>query len=188
MFASTRSNGPRCAKWGDAKPVALVGSAIGCFLAQTYPAACRRLIVYDDTGHFEPARGVGWELVVGRDRRATLSDKYNHMVRMAQDSEMFCVWEDDDIYLPWHVEACVMALKESPWAHPERVFSLYTGDLETEPATGRLHAAFAFRRDAWEQVGGWPATKRADFDLQMLATLRRVFGPPGNPAAAFPPS
>ena len=171
-----------------AKPAALVGNAIACFLAQSYPADRRRLIVYDDTGHFEPVAGKGWELIVSRDRHPTLSNKYNHMVQTSLDSDVFVVWEDDDIYLPWHIESCVKALEGNLWAHPEKVFSLYTGKLETEPATGRLHASLAFRRKAWERLGGWPDTKRADFDLQMLANLRRTFGPPGNPVAAFPPS
>jgi len=53
---------------------------------------------------------------------------------------------------------------------------------------GRLHALLAFRRDGYLGVGGWPDTKRPDFDLQMLANLRRRFGAPGDPVADFPPS
>ncbi len=69
-----------------AKPAALVGNAIACFLAQTFPADRRRLIVYHDTGHFEPASGTGWELVVGRERHSTLSAKYNRMVEMSPEA------------------------------------------------------------------------------------------------------
>jgi hypothetical protein len=107
---------------------------------------------------------------------------------LASDVDAYVVWEDDDIYLPWHVEACAAALERGPWVHPSSVFSLYTGELREEGAAGRFHASLAFHREALEAVGGWPDTARADFDQQLIRNLRNRFGPPVDPLGDFAPS
>jgi len=170
----------------SARPAVLVGNSIACFEAQTHSNAT--LIVYDDTGHFRPTSGKRWRLESEAKRQPTLSEKYNRMVEMAGDVDAFIVWEDDDIYLPWHVEACVEALKQGPWVHPERVLSLYPGEPIEEPAAGRFHASLAFRRGALAEIGGWPATARGDFDQQLIRNLGNRFGPPADPCKHFPPS
>ena len=43
--------------------------------------------------------------------------------------------------------------------------------LNEELAAGRFHGSIAFSRRAFAQVGGWPLTKRADFDQQLMARL-----------------
>lgn len=171
-----------------ARPATLVGNSIACFEAQTHEDSV--LCIYDDTGHFEPATGENrnWELVVKTGRHPTLSAKYNRMVEWTHDADAYVVWEDDDIYLPWHVESCVAALQRGPWAHPSRVLSLYGGTLHEEGAAGRFHAALAFRRDALAEVGGWPDTARGDFDQQLIRNLRDRFGPPADPLDDFQPS
>lgn len=175
-----------------ARPASLVGNSIACFCAQTYRDAF--LLVYDDTGHFWSDRGPQWLLVSNaeRERHASLGAKYNHMAfnLASRDTDIFVVWEDDDIYLPWHVEACVKALERpgAMWCHPSKVLSLYTGEPVEEGAAGRFHASLAFRREALAQVGGWPNTARGDFDQQLIANLRAKFGPPADPLDAFPPS
>lgn len=61
-----------------ARPASLVANSIACFEAQTYPASHqRRLIVLDDTGHFEAAHGACWDLFSHDDRHDTLPEKYN---------------------------------------------------------------------------------------------------------------
>ena len=173
-----------------ARPSSLVGNSIACFEAQTYRDAF--LIVYDDTGHFWSESAETWLLVSNAERRQTLSAKYNHMAfnLASKNTDIFIVWEDDDIYLPWHVEACVKAL-EAPgatWAHPSHAWALTTGKPVLERVGGNMHASLAFRREALKALGGWPDTKRADFDLQLIANARREFGPPANPLEHFPPS
>ncbi len=170
----------------NARLASLVGNSIACFEAQTYKNA--KLIVLDDTGHFEPAAGPGWRLLVETKRYETLSAKYNRMIRLAGGADVICVWEDDDIYLPWHIEAAVTALQGGLWAHPEFAHALTTGELVKERAKGRLHASLSFRRSALEQLGGWPDTKRADFDLQLIRNAQEMFGDPTNPCDGFSPS
>lgn len=176
----------------QARQVVLVGNSIACFEAQTClndRGSDFRLVVYDDTDFFQSTCGTNWDLLSESNRHPTLSAKYNHMAAvLAPDVDAYIVWEDDDIYLPWHVESCVAALERGPWVHPSKVLSLYTGKAREEGAAGRFHASLAFHREALEAVGGWPDTARADFDQQLIRNLRSRFGPPADPLDDFPPS
>ena len=170
------------------RPARLVANAIACFERQTYPSGYRRLIVLDDAGELKPQVGPNWQIVSVVNRYATLPAKYNALATLAFGATAFAVWEDDDVYLPWHLEGCAAALERAPWSHPSRVWSLYGGALHQEPAGGRFHAALAFRREALEEIGGWPETPHGDFDQQLMAALSRRFGTPGDPCDAYSPS
>ena len=187
------------------RPARLVANAIACFERQDYPADRRRLIVLDDAGELEPVCGPNWSIATTRTRYPTLPAKYNALVGLVDaaratpeqwEAEILVVWEDDDIYLPWHLSSIVGALYAPvaprykhgrAWAHPSRVWSLYGGPLHQEPARGRFHAALAMRFEALAHLGGWPDTPRADFDQQLLAKLRRECGPPADPCEAGSP-
>jgi hypothetical protein len=166
------------------RPSRLVENSIACYLAQTYPADRRRLLILDDANDLAPQTGDGWEVVSQPIRIPSLPEKYHQLIMMADERwqpDAYCIWEDDDIYFPWHLEAHVHSLASRPWSHPSHVWALTTGEMVKEPAMGHLHASLAFTRDAYQRTGGWPLTNRADFDLQLLSILRRTLGPPGNP-------
>jgi hypothetical protein len=63
------------------------------------------------------------------------------------------------------------------------VLSSYTGRLEQEDATGRFHASLAFRREIFDRIGGWPLTKRGDFDQQLITRLHVIEAPGALPMA-----
>ena len=188
------------------RPPRLLANAIACFEAQDYPAEARRLFVLDDAGELAPQLGANWSIATTRTRYPTLPAKYNALVGLVDaaratperwEAEILVVWEDDDIYLPWHLSAIVGALYTpvaprykhgKAWSHPSRVWSLYGGHLHQEPAGGRFHASLAMRFEALVHIGGWPDTPRGDFDQQLLAKLRRECGPPADPCEAAPPS
>lgn len=167
------------------RPTRLVANAIACFERQTYPADYRRLIVLDDAGELTPQVGPNWQIVSMINRYRTLPAKYNALATLASGADVLVVWEDDDIYLPWHIEAHVAALADHAWSHPSRVWSLYTGQLRQEPAGRRFHAALVVRCQTLAMIGGWPDTPRADFDQLLMAALSRRFGMPADPCEGF---
>ncbi len=157
----------------------LLENSITCFLSQDYPADRRELIVLDDAGELENQTGDGWQIISIQRRFRSLPEKFNALAGLAR-GEILVVWEDDDIYLPHHVSSHVTAMAGHLWSKPSKVLSDYTGQIQEEDATGRFHASLAFTRRAFEQVGGWPLTMRADFDQQLIARLGAV-GVAGDP-------
>lgn len=177
------------------RPARLIENAVACFEAQTYPKDRRTLLVLDDADDLRNGSENGWCVASSRKRFDSLPAKYNELLRWAdlrrsmreKDREcIIVVWEDDDIYLPWHIENHVKTLADHNWSHPSNVWSTYTGKLAQEGAAGRFHAALAFRRDFLESIGGWPDTKRGDFDQQIIARARQV-EPPADPCDFGPP-
>lgn len=136
----------------------LLENAIACFLAQDYPANRRELIILDDAGQFPASHGPNWRLISLPSRFRSLAEKYNALAGLSQ-GEYLVVWEDDDIYLPWHLSAHATALQRGEYSKPSRIWS-HTGDgLNEEQAAGRFHGSIAFSRRVFVQVGGWPLTK-----------------------------
>ena len=50
-------------------------------------------------------------------------------------------------------------------------------------ATSRFLAGLAFRREILDRIGGWPLTKRGDFDQQLIARLHAIEDPGAPPMA-----
>jgi len=164
----------------------LLENSIACFLAQDYPADRRELVILDDAGQIAPQQGDGWEVISMARRFRSLPEKFNALAGLAR-GDVLVVWEDDDIYLPWHIASHVDVLTDGGFSKPSRVLSLYTGEPREEEAAGRFHASIAFTRESLDLAGGWPLTKRGDFDqtfLQRLAGAATAV----DPCRTFPPS
>lgn len=87
----------------------LLANAIACFEAQTYPD--RRMLILDDAGQIAPQREPGWELFSTAERFSSLPLKYDWLLYQARgDWDAAVVWDDDDIYLPWHLSSVAAAL------------------------------------------------------------------------------
>lgn len=158
----------------------LLQNAIACFLEQDYPQDRRELIILDDDDAYENLEyktPKGNYRVVSHGRAySSLTEKYNALAGIAE-GDVFAVWEDDDVYLPWHLTSNVRCMGSSisiPWvSKSSMVYSTYGNKLQTEKATGRFHASLVFNRIAFEKVGGWPDTKRADFDQMFIQSFLR---------------
>lgn len=162
----------------------LLANSLACFLAQDYPN--KELIILDDGGTFYSQRKDSWELIQTYRRFNSLPGKYNALAEFSH-GEILVVWEDDDIYLPWHISSIVKAINYpmNSWAHPEQVYSLYTGSLQKEDAKGRFHGSLAMTKDAWQFVGGWPLTKMLDFDQRLFAFLEKCCDEPARPEPGY---
>ncbi len=148
----------------------MLANALGCFLAQEYPVDRRELIIMDDAGQYTPMANADWQLISFSRRFRSLPEKYNALAGLAQ-GDIIVVWEDDDIYLPDHLSAHVRALASGGFSKPSRVFSIHSGALREENAAGRFHGSMAFTRKAFERLGGWPLSRRGDFDQQFMSGL-----------------
>ena len=168
----------------------LLRKSIAMFEAQDYPADRRELVVYDDgpVSSDQPpdyVKGLQYHRI--NKRFESLPEKFNAIVSWSIGS-VLCVWEDDDEYRPWHISAHVKALEFGSFSKPSRVLSDYgesDGNLHEENGRGRFHASIAFTRELFDKIGGWPITKRADFDQMMISRLMEV-GNITDPCDYFP--
>jgi hypothetical protein len=181
------------------------------------PGDTAHMLIFADDGLLSPHVGEGpadhrWDVMKSsewtplQDKYGLMMDAYFAAMERSRASAFFCgpedisapdawvVWDDDDVYLSWHLAAHAEALQVSAWSHPSRAYSTYQTDPLTEaPREKRLggshyHGALAIRADLMRELGGWPTTDRSDYDKQMLAACRRQAGPPADPCAAYAPS
>ena len=155
-----------------------LGQMIRCFELQDCPAEKRELVVLDDAGQYRAkdearmtndearlaAHGPGWRLYSQSQRFATLGEKRNAAARLvSDDAEALAVWDDDDLYLPWALSASVAALHSAPWSRPSLVLHPRPdGSLAKHRTGGLFHGGWAYRRSAFERVGGYPAMNNGE--------------------------
>jgi hypothetical protein len=164
--------------------------------AQDYPADKRFLVIVDDGGTFDSQREQAegkpdnWVLVSKAERFPSLPAKYNYLLEFAlsifaRQIDAFVVWEDDDVYFPGYLSAHAAALARQRFSKPTSVLTDHRAPipkvLAMIPGRGCFHSSLAFRRDLIEEVGGWPKTERADFDLQQITRLSKASGAVADP-------
>jgi len=170
----------------------LVRSALALFLGQTLrPGDSAHLLIYADDGLLPSQSGgtspLTWE-VMATDTWIPLTAKYAPMLAHAGHADAWVVWDDDDIYLPWHLQAHAEALVDGEWSHPSRAWSTY-GGLHLRPLAHRhYHGALAVSGPLMAELGGWPQTDRSNYDQQMLAACLHTAGPPSDPCHHAPSS
>lgn len=134
-----------------------LATAVESFLRQDYPAELREMIVLDDAGQYEHQSGDGWQLVSLPVRFRTLGEKRNASAALVSaDVDAYCVWDDDDVYLPWHISAAASALTDADYTIPTVVYKDKRDRLERKANQYLFHGAWTFRRTAFDQVGGYP--------------------------------
>lgn len=162
----------------------LLTNAIACFEQQDFPFDAE-LIVFDDADQFTSKT---WEVsgkpnlrvrvFSQRTRFASIPEKYNYMIRHFAHSELFVIWEDDDMFLPNHLSTIFKQADAGvQFITPSLAFSTYgqvLGDVILECAKGRFHSSWAFTRAAWEAVGGYPEDEYLDFDQRFGGSMARL--------------
>lgn len=159
----------------------LLANALACFLAQDYPIQYRRLFILDDAEQFYTQGNEQWQLNThpAAKRFPHLPAKNHALIQIANGwrPDAYVVFEDDDVFLPWHLSQIASAITEGVgFVRPAYVYSNYAlpkdGSFQREGAEGRFHSSWAFTRQLYEKVGGYPQTDRLDFDQQMNGILR----------------
>lgn len=179
-----------CPTWNQPE---LLGRMIECFNRQDYPN--RELIILDDAYQYPHTEGDRWKLLSCRFRYQTLGDKRNAlMAQISPDVAALAVWDDDDIYLPNHLSACVAALQDASWCQPRQVLVPANGKFrrmatfrEDAPTHVGYHGGWAFRREAFEKLGGYASISNGE-DQEIAARALEIFGPSadiGKPTYAY---
>ena len=163
------------------RPVQL-GRMLACFLAQDYED--RELVILDDAGQYASQQGDRWRLVSVKKRYPTLGAKRNAAARLiSPGTETIAVWDDDDCYQPWALRASAAALERAGWSRPGVVLHA-AGDgsgrlfqhrtWANDPARKLFHAAWAFRRETFERIGGYSPALNSGEDQELMRRLERA--------------
>jgi glycosyltransferase involved in cell wall biosynthesis len=141
-----------------------LGQMIRCFELQDYQAEKRELVILDDAGQYDSQQGDRWRLISTGRRFPTLGEKRNAAVALVSDDvEALAVWDDDDLYLPWALRACMVALNIAPWSRPSVVLHPQRdGSLRQHRTGGLFHGGWAYTREVFQQVGGYPAMNNGE--------------------------
>lgn len=145
------------------------------------------LFILDDAGIYKTAvnetSNTGGVVQVGSTdaRFASVPAKFNTLSRMAPEADVYVVWEDDDIYLPWHL-SCIAASWQAgaKFIAPDVFLSNYGmhfGQYKTEyTGRGRMHGAWAYDGEFFREIGGYDESVRLSFDQEMHAKCSRAVG------------
>jgi len=152
------------------------------------------LFMLEDSGSWDSQNGDKWSMLCVPKRFATFGQKFNYLCRTAKNAgyDAVVILEDDDVYLPNHVDAHAKVLVNHRYSVPSRkvvdchrkhpVGLLEWSDLREEinPLPTGLHGSWAFHLDLWEEVGGYPEEAMDGFDLEFGRRLMECAGPPGD--------
>ena len=151
----------------------LLAEAIECFLRQDYPSHLRELVVLDDAGQYCSHTGPGYRVVSVPSRFRSLGEKRNATAALASpDADAYCVWDDDDIYLPWHISAAAAALRDADYCIPSVIYNGGPAGVRAYRNHAGHLAAGAFRRAAFDAVSGYPFIQSGE-DQALLARFRQ---------------
>lgn len=159
-----------------------LGHLIRCFEQQSY--ANRRMVILDDAGQYPNAATAGdrWNLVSIAPRCKSLGEKRNACARMALDlypeTAAFAIWDDDDLYLPWALEASVAALQDAEWSRPSLVLHPVPDDagrwtFRQHRTGGLYHGGWVYRTEAFQRAGGYPSMSGPE-DQALMRAMERL--------------
>jgi len=151
-----------------------------------------RLLIVEDGGQFGTMESDRWTLLARSRRFASLATKRNSAVdyaRRAMDAEGIAVWDDDDWYFPWALEACDEALQRNAWARPTIAWDQQeNGEMHLSETFARgnpndiaYHGSWAYTVKAFESVDGYPEHAFADNDVVLAEKLLKKYGPSADP-------
>ena len=168
-----------CPTYGKTPEV--IANSIQCFLDQTHQN--KLLVIFDDLGNYGRARELGEDypqvLFVSTSVRCPgIVAKYNTMLKLVEGIEYdaIALWDDDDLYLPTHLESHARVLRAFPndWSYPNLVYSTYGGKPHAEESGGRFWASLAILRSSFERIGGFVDSHLATFDQQSLGKFNAL--------------
>jgi len=135
-----------------------LSDAIGFFLHQDYPY--KKLIILNDAPVPILCDFPDVVVVNSTDRMESLGVKRQYLLNMVV-STIAAHWDDDDVYLPWHLSSCVRAIQESDkgMVRPKRAWRMAGADGDElrikEPKANRYEGQWSFKTAAAKEHGGY---------------------------------
>ena len=169
----------------------LLPRAIESYRRQTWPADRRTLIVLDDSGQYRDCdlfRDGIFRSVP--ERYPTLGEKRNAAIALAPpETTHLAVWDDDDVYLPWHLAAAARALRDCAWSIPAfaGILESPAGPVKYNPTQNLYHASWCFALSAFDAVGGY-RRKDSGEDQDLRQRLWQAGYTAADPCKQFAPS
>jgi hypothetical protein len=157
---------PTFNRLGDAEQQALLEESIEAFLRQTYKH--KRLVVLNDHPSQDAVFQHELVKVINTGKRfESLGDKHNALFAMA-DSDYICMWDDDDISLPFRLESLVELLGDADYYNPRRQWYL-PGGLEGKLVHNHSHGvcfnSSIVKKQALRLIGMAPPTAASDMEM-----------------------
>lgn len=163
-----------------------VHESVKMFLDQDYPK--KELIILNDCAGQRYQFTLPEVRVFNLDTKfATLGEKRNAAIELS-GGEVIAVWDDDDVYLPWHLSFSLAEMRkhQTPLYRPTEYWAWWGNNFgfhHNQAIRGWMHhAMILFTRDAWQRVGGYPAMDvREDAEF-----IDHIAGQLGIPFQRFP--
>lgn len=144
--------------------------SLSCFLHQTYPY--KELLILNDAPVSFRCPFPNVTVVNKDDMYETLGYKRQAILEMA-DGQLVSHWDDDDLYLPWHLEKNVEKLRENDWGCVKPKYALMLVGSEggpwrmKGPEENVFEAMITFRRKEALDLGGY-SNKSSGQTLKLL--------------------
>jgi len=154
----------------------LLSNSLACFLAQDFPKELCELVIYDDAGQFTSCKNGNVEIISVNKRHSSLYDKYNFLIEQIK-GDVVVIWEDDDVYLPWHLKNIASGIVGYDAIFYRTVYRTCTcpwGQCKLVNTEGRYHASWAYTKKLFELCGGYTKEHNVFGDLQLGQRLRSL--------------
>lgn len=165
----------------------LLRKSLWMFQQQTHPD--KELVILDDADQYDSQEGDNWRLVSLENRFRSLGEKRNVCASLVSaDTDAIAVWDDDDLYFPWALEAHAKTLERGAWSRPSLCWDTseeWTTTLLAEACLdgNSYHGAWAFNKEAFHTAGGYPTNLAGDRDSLLGRKLRKHYGASTDPLA-----
>ncbi len=139
-----------------------------CYLRQDYPVHRRELIILDDADQYQPFvdEKENIKLISSKNRFPTLGEKRNAFLSlMNEESEFMFIADDDDLYYPHWISSMMLAGEYADIIVPSMMIEWrWNASPQYRHGTGWgfHHAASAFRKTAFLELGGYPHQQRQE--------------------------
>jgi hypothetical protein len=163
-------------------------NAIHCFQQQTHPD--RTLLILDDRPPEYRWPNVR-EYTENLDSNVlyavvpnfgNMAKKYNYGLQFAKDNGIgysgVTIYDDDDHFLPDHLERHAAVLENNAWSMPEAILSLYGPSVIRIAPSFLYWSSYAFRREITDKHG-FGDYGGLGYDQEFVKLCRREYGEPG---------